>query len=170
MNVTEPFHSVRRPVAIISRGPLPVMPRVSSVSVGRLVGRKFSKQGQKPGIMHFVVAAASRRCRPLQPFDKIRARLPRVLAISFIVDRPRSKRGRQIRLHSSANFAASTRIPFSRVFLPSTRSNSRIRPISSRVSHADTAVVTTHRSTSRHGFASCPPSVMSLLFTLEVGR
>jgi hypothetical protein len=57
-----------------------------------------------------------------------------------------------------------------RVFLPSACSNSRIRLFNSRVSPADTAVVPTHRSGSRHGFASCPPSVMSLLFRLEVGR
>jgi hypothetical protein len=54
--------------------------------------------------------------------------------------------------------------------LPSACSNSQIRPFNSRVSPADTAVVTTHGSTSRHGFASCPPSVMSLLFRPEVGR
>ena len=81
-----------------------------------------------------------------------------------------SKGVRQIRLLSWASFAALARISSSWVFLPSTCSNSRIRPFSSRVSPADTADVTTHRSTSHHGFASCPPSVMCLLLSLEVRR
>lgn len=112
------------------------MPRVSYVSVGRLVGRKFSKQGQKPGIMHFAVAAASRRCRPLQPFDKVRARLPRVLAISFIVDRPRaaSACAKFVCIHGQTSLLG--REFRSRGFsCPAPVPTPRIRPFSTRVSH-----------------------------------
>ena len=139
MKVAEPFHSVREPVNLIkaplngvnnrSRTVLPVTPPASSVSVGRLVAPKFSKQGQKPGVIDFVGAAASRRGLRLQPFEKMRAR-PAPSSCNGFHRRSFSGKGVcELRFRLRASFAASVSIHPRRFSCPApvpTRESARV--------------------------------------------
>ena len=173
MNVAEPFHSVR-PVEVFNHQPQTVAGNAPSLlCIRRSLGWPQVLETRAKTRHHALRCSGSEQALPAASTVRQGQGAPAPSSCNFFHSGSSSgsKRVRQIRLHSWANFAARARISFSRVFLPSACSNSPDSPFfNSRVSPANTAVVTTHRSTSRHGFASCPPSVMSFLFRLEVGR
>jgi hypothetical protein len=141
VNVTEPFHSMRRPVDVFNHQSGTVADNAPSLfCILRSLGWPQVLETRIKTRHHTLHCSGSEHALAAASTVRQGQGAPAPSSCNFFHSGSSSgsKGVRQIRLLSWASFAALARISSSWIFLPSTCSNSRIRSISLRASPANT--------------------------------